>query len=66
MQRIVYAHIDGNKIKFSFRPDAKASVAGQFEQSEYDEQVTWHWHPVPGSGRQPSQEWLYRNFPLDT
>jgi len=61
MIRTVYAHIDGNKIKFSFRPGG--SVVGQFEQCEYDEQITWHWHPSSGSGAGPSQEWLYWNCP---
>jgi len=63
MTKKVYAHLNGNKVTFSFRSSAKASIAGQFEQTEYDEQTYWHYRPSPGLSNQPSQKWLYKNWP---
>jgi len=49
--------------KCGFRHFKGASVAGEFQLCEYDEQLYWHWVPLAGSESGPSQEWLYRNEP---
>lgn len=61
--KIVYMHILGNKIKFSFKYSVNASIAGRFEKREFDGQVNWHYVPSPGMSHQPDQAWLYRNQP---
>ena len=62
-QQKVYTHIDGRKIRFSFRYSPRASVAGHFEQREYDGEITWQYRQSPGLSHQPTQEWLYKNSP---
>lgn len=63
--KVVYTHIVGNKVKFNFRFDSRASVAGEYRYYYYDEAYSWIYFPTPGLGANPSDKWLYNHKPLD-